>query len=460
MAIRIVIVGGGISGLATAYFLSRRLSPSKARITLFEASSHLGGLIQSQTRKRYLLEAGPDSFVAHKGHVSDLCRELGLSGHVIRSPQWRQQAYVFVDRELKPFPATVFLNPPADPSKLLQTPLLSLKGRLRAAMEPFILATHHEEESVADFLERRFGYEVVEKIAQPLVAAIFGGDPHLLSLRNTFPRCYEAEKTLGHLTFSAAQRTQAGKPDRQRSPFLSMKNGMSEVVYSLAAAIRNRVQLQLDTKVTSVSREKDRFQLHFLQRSKEADVVILATPAYVSATLLSGSFPSLAEPLNNILYAPAILTCLGYSQKVITGYRGTGFLVPQIEGKTILACTWVDQKFSHRCPPNSSLLRCFIGGSKASEWMNSNDQHLLATVKGELYEMLGIQTRPVVETVYRWPRSLPQYSLGHSQRVDRLNRKLDRLPGLYCLGNYLDGVGIPDCVRHSKKVAERIANFS
>lgn len=453
---RVVIVGAGISGLSTAYFLSQKFSRTEAEITLLEASSHFGGIILTEHFNGFVLEAGPDSFLSQKPEALELCKRLQLEQRLIESLEAHRQAYVLSQGVLQPFPRGLLLSPPLDYLSLLRSPLLSWKGRLRAALGPLISPSRLEDESVADFVRRRLGKEVLERVAEPLVAGIYGGDAGQLSIRSAFPQLHQAERMQRSLTRTVSQKAaESGPAERRRreSVFLSLRGGMGELVEKLMESLQDRVSVRLQTKVLSVRPGPAGFQLQARGNSSwDADAVVLATPSHISAALLHESYASIAAILGQIPYASATTVCLGYRGECLAGRAGSGFLVSRSEDKALLACTWVSRKFPHRCPPGHTLLRCFVG-SAGTQASLADDESLLLVVRKELEGILGIDARPIVERVYRMKEAMPQYVVGHDSRVKHLNQALQSTPGLCLVGNFLDGVGLPDCIRHAKKVA-------
>ncbi len=448
---RVAIVGGGISGLATAFFLSESLDASEAEIVLLESSSVWGGVIRSESTQNFLWEGGPDSFVSHKPEALELCRQLGLEGELVRTPPRHRQAYVLSREKLYPFP----LNR----SAFLKTPLLSWKGRLRAVLEPLIGASGLDDESVSDFIVRRLGREVAEKIFEPLVVGVYGGDPAQLSIRSTLPHLYQAERSRGSLTKVLLQMVEPLKPKGsggKKESLISLKKGMAELVKRLVERLPGHVALRLQAPVSEVIRVKGRFRVRVGGEAEDFNTVILATPASSSAQLVSSAFPEVAHLLQGVPYVSAVIVAFGYDEEVLAGRTGTGFLVPPSEGKIMSACTWVNQKFPGRCPQGYGLLRCFIGGDEAGQWISSDDEELVDRMKSDLKAILAIAREPVSRKIYRWPTALPQYRLGHHARIERLNLELKSVPGLHLVGNFLDGVGISDCIRHAQRVCEAV----
>lgn len=452
--IRIAVVGGGISGLSTAYFLSQRLSPDEAEILLLESSDRWGGLIVSESSGRYLLEGGPDSFITQKPEALKLCQRLGLGHRLVESRPSHRRAFVFWQGQLHPLPKGLLKGPPIHPSSLLTASLLSWKGRIRAMTEPLVPSGGLEDESVSDFVHRRLGREVLLKIFEPLLSGVYGGKASQLSVRSTFPHLYLAEQKTGSLV--GFQNLLGQRTKEKENRFVTLEGGMVELTQRLLENMGERIQLHPGVEVASVRDTDDGFQISTAHSTEHVDFVVLATAAPKSATILQGRWPEVAQILEQIPYVSAIVVLLGYDQDVLGGRSGSGFLVPRSEEKTLLACTWLSQKFGGRCPEGQSLLRCFISAEQSEDWMFRRDAQLLKVVRLELKEMMGIEQTPMLEKVYRWREALPQYTLGHHQRIDLLQKRLESIPGLYLVGNFVDGVGISDCIRHAGRVSEQL----
>lgn len=447
---RIAIVGGGISGLATAFFLSKSFTSSEAEIILFESSSVWGGVIHSELARDFLWEGGPDSFVSHKPEAVDLCRQLGLEDDLVQTPVRHRRAYIFSGEKFYALPLLT-------PSSLLKTPLLSWKGRLRVVLEPLVGASGLDDESVSDFVVRRLGREVLDKIVEPLVSGIYGGNSRQLSIRSTLPLLYQGERPRSGFSKSCLQMLDILKvPEfgETRESLFSLKKGMSVFVRTLVEKLRDRVDMRLQTPVSEVMQVGGRFQVWAGGEAEDFDTVTLATPASSAVQLISSSFPQVADLLQTVPYMSAVVVAFGYDQAVLADRVGTGFLIPPSEGKVMSACTWVNQKFPGRCPEGYGMLRCFIGREEAGRWMSSDDEELVGQMKSELKDILGVTQEPISRKIYRWQTALPQYRLGHHSRIKQLYCELESLPGLHLAGNFLDGVGIADCIRHAQRVSE------
>lgn len=448
-----VIIGGGISGLAAAFYLIRQ-QPLR-RIVLLEASPRFGGIIRSQEIGGFCLEAGPDGFLRQKRHAAELCRQLGLEAELIPNRLENQISYCWLNGELHPFPR--LLNPPIDLDELSASPLLSESGRQRACREPEVAPGSGQEETVASFIARRFGSEVAERLFEPITAGVFGGSASEISLSAAFPRLLDYE--LQHGRLSAAMDTDKAVGKSADSVFLSLRKGMGQMPARLVETLRGRAELHPAAAVSSVVRSQGGFGVMLPDGSSiQTDSVVLATSAPHAARLLQAGFESIADPLSQIEYAPSILVCLGYGQEVVRR-PGSGWIAPPAPGKNLLACTWAHQKFERRCPPDHSLLRAYLDGNSASRLLQAEDQEIIEIARRELREIQGVTGSPILERVYRLPSALPLYRLGHLDLVRRIQRSLKESPGLFCIGNYLDGVGIPDCLRQAQSAASRISQL-
>lgn len=451
---RIAIVGGGISGLATAYFLARQ--SDAAEVTLFEASSRWGGSLLSEHLDGFCFEGGADAFLRRKRQAHDLCRDLGLEGQLLEASARHRRSYVWWDESLRPLPSS-FLLPPIDPDEFRGSSLLSARGRERALSEPSIPPGDGSDESVASFVARRFGEEVLERIAAPMVAGIFGATASEVSVKSTFPSFLDVERERGCLLGrgdTSGSRAPVASESRP-SPFLSLRYGMGSLAERLRSRLEGRVEFRVSCPVASIDRAENQLCLLADGGSFRADAVVLATPAPAAARLLAGGFPEAADSMSRLDYSPAVIVCMGFKERVPRGRDGSGFIVPPSAGAHTIACSWLHQKLPSRAQPGSSLLRCFIAGETARRSIDETDESLIGSVRQDLERLLGLTQAPVVSRVYRWRSALPIYRVGHSERIADLRSILEQVPGVFCVGNYWDGVGIPDCIRHARDVADR-----
>ena len=458
--IQVAIVGGGISGLSAAYYLVQR----GYECTLIEARSRLGGVIRSERVDGCLVEAGPDSFLAQKPWALELIRELGMEDQVIGSQDRRRRTYVLRNGKLVALPEGIQFLAPTRLRPVLATPLLSWAAKARLALEWFRKPEDIDDESVAEFVCRHYGPEVNEYLAQPMLAGVYGGSPEKLSMNSVLPRFVEMARKHGSLTKAMlrARRTRrpAFGPAQPLPPaplFQSLRNGMQQLTDALAARIRGRVRI-----VTATAESLDRLPAGYHLRTSagplEAQQVVLATPAYRAAEVVKQLDPGLADLLLAVPYHSSITITLLYPRPEFDHrLNGFGYLVPRAEGKNLAACTWVNTKFRYRADRKTGLLRAFLAGDKAEQQLSASDGELADLAHRELSEAMGFEARPGTFRVQRWERAMAQYEVGHQKRLDAVNGRLRGLPGLYVGGNGFTGIGIPDCVRRSRSIAEQVA---
>jgi oxygen-dependent protoporphyrinogen oxidase len=489
---RIAIVGGGIAGLAAAYELeAARQKGAGVEYTLFESRDRLGGSISSEIVDGAVLERGPDSFLTEKPAAAELCRELGLAAELTPSNDAARKTCILVRNRLVPLPdGLIFLVP----TKLIPTALtrlFSLPTKLRMGLEVLLPPRPSNcDESVAALVERHFGREVVDRLADPLLSGIYGGDAAELSARTVLPRLVEMEELFGSLTrgMLAAHRalrarakraanngkTQGGSP-AHRAAFTALRGGMQQMVDALTARL-DPAAVRLSTPVSGLEKTASGWKVATgapTDRSSSVesetggaaefyDAVIVASPAWAAGALLGPVDPVLGEELGAIPYSSSITINLVYDEARLGRLPdGFGFLVPVVEGRSMLACTFVHRKFLGRTPPGKVVLRAFLGGRKNAALLAAPDEVLVATVRRELSEILGEKILPLtVEPEHiqlsRWPRAMAQYAVGHQRRKRRINERVAALPGLQLAGNAYDGIGVSDCIRLGRQAAREL----
>ena len=447
----VVIVGGGISGLSTAYYLAQAGIPS----TLVERRPRLGGVIQTGSVEGCVIEAGPDSFLAAKPWALDLIRELGLAGEVIGSNDHLRVTYVRKDGHLLPLPDGLMLMVPTRILPMLSTGLLGWPAKIRMGLEclrrPSRVA--RQDRSVAEFVRDHYGQEAVDYLAEPLLAGVYGGDPEQLSVSSVLPLLAELERKYGSLSRGVlAQRRRATRQGKSAPLFQTLKAGLGSLVDALRAAVSDRMQVLEDTAV-AVERREDGFRVHLSGGALETSTVVLACQAYEAGTLVRSLDAQLADQLVSVPYNSSTTVALGYEKDTFDGpLNGFGFLVPRKERRRLVACTWVGTKFSYRVPEDKVMLRCFLGATEES------DEELLSEIREELREIMGVTAQPVFARISRWPRSMAQYTVNHQWRIEAVETRLRAIPGLYVAGNAYHGIGVPDCVRMGKQAAGKIAS--
>lgn len=453
---RIAIIGGGLSGLSAAWQLTRNL---QAEFTLFEASPRLGGIIETIRRDGFTIECGPDSWVTEKPWARDLAVELGLESELISSNDQQRVTYLFRNNQLIPMPGGMSLMVPADLSAIRNSPLFTEQAREAYESEPARaeeLKIHAlrqtEDESVASFVRRHFGEEVTRTLAAPLLSGVFGGDIETLSARAVLPVFVKMEREYGSLITAL----QARSPSKN-AIFTTLRSGLGTLTDRLAVVMPAE-SVRLAEPVLAVTRMRQQWRVRLADAEELFDAIILATPAHVTRRLLrplDEKFFSLLD----IDSTSAIIVAFAFTPEQASGLRippGFGYLVPQqpnAESPQLLACTFVNQKFPHRAPDGAILLRAFFGGDTAAALLNETDAALTKLAAQRLAEVLGPLPEPHIPIVRRWPHSLPQYAVGHLDRMAKLRTLLTNFPGLFLVGNAYQGVGLPDMVRMGREAA-------
>jgi protoporphyrinogen/coproporphyrinogen III oxidase len=418
---RIVVVGGGISGLAAAYDLQR----GGAETIVFEKAPRLGGVIETRSWNDCLLESGPDSFISSKPEALALIKELGLESEVIGSNDHQRTTYILKRGKLVPLPDGIMMIVPTKVMPMIRTPLLSWGTKFRMALELLRKPATHPDRSVADFVIDHFGEETLDYLAEPLLSGIYGGDPRQLSVNSVLPRFVEMESSTGSLS-RAVMRSKSSAPGG--SLFRTLKGGLGTLVEALSKNLRVEY-----AEVQSMERFENRFRLRASGQEFDASHVILAGPAWSSATLVREIDRELSQLLCSI-------PCL----------------VPKRERQRLAACTFVNTKFPFRAPDNRIVLRCFFGGIGDEKVLDESDESLAAIARQELSRILGLNAAPLYQSVARWPRSMAQYNVGHADRVQEICKRVATIPGLHLAGNAYEGIGIPDCIRTGRVAAASI----
>lgn len=448
----VTIVGGGISGLATAYFLASR----GIRSTLIEKSNRLGGLIKTDMIQGCQLEAGPDSYIATKPAVTELARELGdLEGQIIGSNDERRRIFIARQGKLVPMPEGMVMMVPGQLMPALRSELFSVKTKLRFLVETLSAPRKRSEDvSVERFIDDHFGREVLDYATEPLLSGVHGGDPSNLSVESVLPRFFRYERKYGSLI--RGLRHERSRTPPGQSTFLSFARGMQSLTDSLAAASASFVDVAHGEAVR-VERSGAGWRVKVGEAWTATDRIVLTCPAHVCSQLLESAESPLASRLAEIPYSSAILVTLAYDRSRLGhALDGFGFLIPRVERRSVAAATWVSTKFPSRVPADTAVMRAFIVGEQAEQLLDAPTHDLTELVKAEFKRLMGIDQPPRFHTVHVWARSMPQYVVGHGRRRWHIAQALDHCPGLYLVGNAYDGVGIPDCVRMAKQTANAI----
>jgi protoporphyrinogen/coproporphyrinogen III oxidase len=451
---RIAVIGGGISGLAAAHRLFE-LGVEKSQVTLIEASGRLGGTLESKHRDGFLVERGPDSFISEKPEAIALARRLGLESRLIQTNEQFRRSFIVRNGRLRPVPEGFQLLAPSRVWPFITTDIFSFAGKLRMAADLLLPRENgNEDESLASFVRRRLGREALERMAQPMVGGIYTADPETLSLRATLPRFLDMEKNHRSVILAMMRQGQkSGTSGARYSLFLSFDSGMETLVDALASTIPN---VRLNTRIKELGFESGTWLL----RSEtgltiEADALCLAVPAYVAARLLENINSRVASQLGVIRYASTATINFAYPRAAIKHpLNGFGFVVPFIEKRSLLACTFSSVKFAGRAPDDHVLLRAFAGGALQPEMFDDPGPR----VEKDLGQLLGITGKPLFTEIAKWERSMPQYEVGHLDRIQAIENEVGQLKGLALAGNAYRGAGIPDCIRSGEAAAESLIN--
>jgi protoporphyrinogen/coproporphyrinogen III oxidase len=443
--VRIVVVGGGIAGLAAARNLELLLPD--AEVVLLERSGRLGGKLLTERLDGFLVEGAPDSFLSRKPRGIGLCQELGLGAELVGRRPENARSFVRRGGDLHALPEGLTGLIPTNLQALESTALLSPAGRQRLAAERELPpAPPGDDESVASFVSRRLGREAYEALVEPLLTGIFGGDGDRLSLEATFPQLRVLELEYGSLLRGLEAQS---PPQSPHPPFLALRSGMQTLTNRLAESLE-RTHVRLNTGLAALSHRQGRG--YVLNRELEADAVVLATAAYEASASLAALDRELAELLAEIPYASSAIVTLAHGRDDVPHpLDGYGYLVPATEQSDVLACTWSSSKWEGRAPEGYRLIRVYL-----RRIPQADDETLVELARDELH-VLGVRADPALNTVHRWPLGMPQYVLGHPERVEQIEALVRALPGLALAGAAYRGVGIPDCIASGEQAAESIA---
>lgn len=449
---QVVVIGGGVSGLSAAYYLLEAgLSP-----LLIEKSHRFGGLIKTDRIDGCELEAGPDSFIASKPAVSALARKLGIDGEIIGSNDVGRRIFIVKGGKLVAVPTGMVFMVPADLNAALKSKFFSTSTKLHFLREMLRRPRKRTDDiSVREFVTDHFGAESLDYLTEPLLSGVYGGDAAGLSARSVLPRFLEYERKTGSL-IRGVQQERASRKEATGSLFLSFRGGMQTLTDALERAVVGRART-MQAEVNSLEKSGVGWRLQTAETQIECQNVVLACPAHFNADLLRESCPVLSDQLASIPYSSALLITLVYDrQELGHPLDGFGFLVPRRERQAIAAATWVTTKFPSRAPANRAALRAFIVGADAIYLMHREDDELVDLVRQDYSRLMGVTAPPLFSTVYRWPLSMPQYTVGHEARRKAIAQLSASETGLYLCGNAYDGVGIPDCIRVASEIPERI----
>lgn len=465
--LRVAVIGGGIAGVAAAHRLVERTRAASRplELALFESRDRLGGTIATERANGFTIETGPDAFITDKPWALALCRRIGIEGELMGTAEGDRRTYIAFGGRLHPLPEGFLMLAPTNPLALAGSRLFSWRGKLRMGLDLVLPARHDgDDESLASFVRRRLGREALERVADPLVGGIYTADPERLSLRATMPRFLDLERAHGSvirgLRAGAAARSTAESQSAgaRYSLFMSHRDGMGALIEAIAARLPPGT-VHLGTPVSALKAGTP-WAVGTAGRETPFDAIVLAAPAAPAAAMLAEVDPALARALRAISYASSATVTLGYRADDVQLPPGFGFVVPAVERRPLLACTFSSRKFPGRAPAGHELLRIFVGGARRPELATLADDALVDLVRGELRTFLGVTAPPCLVRIGRWPEAMPQYAVGHLDRVAEIERRAQTLPGLHLVGAAYRGVGIPDCVRGGEAAADAIVDGS
>jgi len=465
---RLVVVGGGIAGLAAAYFAMEKAKKIGESISLklLDEKDRLGGCILTEKVDDFIIEGGPDCFLSEKPWALALCEKLGLGDRILNTNENRR-VFILSDGKLHELPEGFMLMVPTSFLPFIKSSLISWPGKIRMAMDLFIpKKASDEEESLAEFVRRRLGEEALEKIAEPLVAGIHAGTPETMGLKSSFPRFLQIEEEYGSLIRGMLARRKMAlqwqkKAEPKKTMFLTLKDGLGEWIECLKEKIGEE-RIGLKKKVVGLRRtEKGDYDIRLSDgASLETDSVILATSSFTAAKIVEKMDVKLSKILLTIPYVSSATVSLAYRRsQVHHPLDAFGFIIPRTEKKKIMASTWTSVKFNHRAPEDHVLLRVFVGGANNEELVSLDDDEMLRMIQEELKDIIEVEGDPILKRIYRWEKSMPQYLVGHLEKVARMEERTNLQPGLFLTGCAYKGIGISDSVHDAEIIADKALEY-
>jgi oxygen-dependent protoporphyrinogen oxidase len=464
----VVIIGGGITGLTSAFALQ-----DKADYILLEQDQRLGGKILTENVAGFLIEGGPDCFLSEKPWVAQLAAALGISRRLLGTNEENKGTFVLTKGKLIPLPEGLMLLAPTQFWPFVTSPLVSWPGKIRMALDLFIPPKRNAgDESLAGFVRRRLGQETLDKIAGPLIGGIHAGDPETMSLKASFPRLLQMEQNYGSLikAMLAARKRKhvlqpAQGPEMVKTYFMSFKQGLGELIIALIGSL-DQERLKTGTLVKKIAASKEDGRWKYIVELEDgtcirSKAVILAVPAKDASVLLRDLHPLCASVLQQMPAVSSATISLAFkAEEIPKRLEGFGFIVPAAENKKIMAVTYSSLKWAGRVPDAGLvLLRAFVGGVHRQDLVLLDDEAMLQLVSEELKGILGIHKPPLFSRIYRWIKGMPQYTMGHLDRMEVIDRKIQELPGFFLAGGSYRGVGIGDCINDGTKAAEKVLNY-
>ncbi len=451
---RIAIIGGGISGLSALHFIKHRYG-SHCEVTLFEKETRIGGTIGTDRKDGFISDWGPNGFLDKVPLTLEMISELGIDDLLEPANPKAENRYIYKNSKLHA------ISP--SPIKFLKSSLLSIKGRGRLIVEPFIKQKKDDkDESIFEFAKRRIGKEAAETLIVPMVSGIFGGDARKLSLKACFPIMVEMEHEHGSLIKAMIAKKKQGSKGGPAGPqgrLTSFKNGLYTVIESFENQYRDNITTGME--ITGINYDNSKFEISFKYNQPiNFDAVICAAPAFAASKIVTDLDNSLAQLLSSIPYSSISVACLGYRQKDIShNLNGFGFLVPRNQGKRILGAIWTSSIFESRSPNGMAQLRVMLGGATDPDAISMDDDKMINLIHDEISPMLGINNRPEYINLFKWQKGIPQFVLGHPEKIRHLTEFQEKYPGLFFTGNAYDGIGLNDCIVRSDKIVKELSRL-
>jgi oxygen-dependent protoporphyrinogen oxidase len=462
---KVVIIGGGITGLAAAYYLQKKAASQNLpfEVKLIEASHRLGGKMQTVVRDGFVIERGPDSFLERKQSVLRLAKEVGIEDKLVNNSAG--QSYIYANQRLILMPGGSIMGIPTELAPFITTRLFSLAGKMRAALDLVIPRSKlTEDQSLGQFFRRRLGDEVLENLIEPLLSGIYAGDIDQLSLMSTFPQFYEVEQKYRSLIIgmrkSTPKRPKNGSTSgKKKGMFLSVSTGLYSFVEAIEAKLEPNSVLK-GYRVDSLTKIGNSYELELNNKEKIiADSIVVTVPHYAAAAIFSkyGCF----EPFENVPATSVATISLAFPEKAIKNdINGTGFVVSRNSDFSITACTWTHKKWPHSAPKGKALLRCYVGRPGDETIVDLSDDQIVRIVLDDLNKTMDITSSPEFAVVTRWKDSMPQYIVGHKERVETVKRSLaENFPGVFLAGSSYEGIGIPDCIDQAEAVVGKVLQY-
>lgn len=448
MNTKVAVIGAGISGLTAAWWLHK----AGVDVTMLEKNAHVGGTMRTIREDGWLIETGPNSALETTPLFNEMFEALGIIGERLYPDAKAERRYILRDGTLHALP----MSPPA----FLTSSLWTLGGKLRLLKEPFV-GRAEKEETIAEFVERRLGREFLDYAINPFVAGVYAGNPEQLSARAAFPKLYALEEQYGGLIKGmikgARERKRRAEKSKDRAKMFAFTNGMQTFPDAIARQLGERVRLNCE--VRSIARANGAFVVSCNDGTIPADVVILASPAWVAGEIIRNVSSSLAAMLKEIYYPPVAEVFLGFrNEQLHRPLDGFGYLIPANEKRTILGTIWSSALFPNRAPNGHAALVSFVGGSRQPELTQRTDNELVDLVTKELQSIMNVSGNPVFAKVVRWQKAIPQYNLGYNKIVEAMERCESENAGLYFCSNFKGGIAVGDCVMNGKKVAEKVVS--